>query len=95
MRNEILAVLVVSGVQHVEHVHSVWEAVVRQLVGEVLLELWELLELRVEAPDTELIVERNLDELDLLERKEPLLVGEHQAQHIFVEHAWWRDVQLH
>ena len=84
-----------SGVEHVVEVLAVGVAAFRQLVREVDLEAGDLLHVLIEALDTEFIVERDLDELDFVEREELLLADKHLAQHVLVDHRAWRDVELH
>ena len=84
-----------SGVEYVVEVLTIWIPAFRQLVWEVDLERGDLLEVLVEALHAELIVERDLDELDFGQLKKLLLAHKHLTQHVLVDHCAWWDVELH
>ena len=72
-------------VQQVEKVVARRTFVFGIRVREVLLELLVLPELRVQLPDRELVVVRDLDLQHLRLFEQVLLVAEHRAQEVFVD----------
>ena len=95
VRDQLGHVVGVEGVHDVEEVLAGGIASLGQRVGEVLLELGVVLEVRLQVDHAQLVVLRHRDEPDVLERHQLLLVRQEEPQEVLRDHGLRRDVELH
>ena len=95
MFDQLLEVLSVESVEHVEEVVAIWNSILCHLCRKESHELLVLLQHWPDLDHSQLIVERHTDSLDLIESKQFFVVSEDFFEEIFVEHILGRQIQLH
>ena len=88
-------VLFVQTVENIPEVVSVDLTALRKLVWEVVHELRLSLAKRIDSLESELIIDRHVDKLDLLELKQLLLAAEDLLEEVLVQHGLRWQIQLH
>ena len=95
MVHALLQVLGVQGGEHIEEVGSWWSFIFGVLVREERLELGILLEHRVDVPDRQLVVMRDLDEGHIRLPQQLLLAREDILEEVLVDNTFIRQIILH
>ena len=94
MVDHTLHILWLQSVQDIEEVFAIRETHIRGGVRQVPHDFRVILKHRVELLDRELIVQRYVDSLDLVVRKQLLLFCKDLLQEVFVDVLLWRYVEL-
>ena len=90
MGDELLSVLMLDSIEHIEEVDSGWQLALRKSIWEVMHEPGVLLHKWPEGVDAQLIIEWHIDGLELITGKEALLVLENELEVILVNARIWR-----
>ena len=90
MGDELLGVLMLDSIEHIEEVDSGWQLAPRQSIWEVMHEPGILLHKWPEGVHAQLIVEWHIDGLELITAKKAFLVLENELEVILVNARIWR-----
>ena len=95
MLDNLVQVVMLESVDHVEEIVPVRHSSLRQLLREVLHQLLVRPHHRPQLDDRELVVHGNGDAPDLIQTQERFFTGEDLLEEVFVEHPVGRQVELH